>query len=232
MQPQTTIGRNLRIYRKQAGLTQEELANKCEMHRTYIGGIEQQRINVSINNVGRIASVLGIDPFLLLVEPSVEAEEHKRTPASVPKVVLPPDFSEGDLALCRWDKNGLELTPLSSAQPDLALRILVALTLQGRVDDLSEAYEAVKDRVIETFLAQPAEPQQGPPEPPNNEAGENLMPDWLRDEKGAGPAGPQHIGETPTAAPQSPEASRAEGQAASPAQPEDGASAAQGQGPA
>ncbi|NGM17530.1 helix-turn-helix domain-containing protein [Eggerthellaceae bacterium zg-893] len=205
MEPRTTIGRNLRLYRKQAGLTQEELANRCSMHRTYIGGIEQQRINVSINNVGRIASVLGIDPFLLLVEPSVEAEECGRAPSSVPRVVLPPGFSEGDLALCHWDKNGLELTPLSSAQPDLALRILVALTMQGRIDDLSEAYETVKDRVVETFLALPDKPQQEPPG-----SGEDPTPDWLRDEKGTGPAGPQHVGETPAAASQSPEAGNTE----------------------
>ncbi|NHM15423.1 helix-turn-helix domain-containing protein [Eggerthellaceae bacterium zg-887] len=223
MEPQTTIGRNLRLYRKRAGLTQEELANRCHMHRTYIGGIEQQRINVSINNVGRIASVLGIDPFLLLVEPFVDSGEQQRTPLSVPEVVLPPGFSEGDLALCHWDKNGLELTPLSSAQPDLALRILVALAMQGRIDDLPEAYEAVKDRVVETFFASPAEAQQGPPEPPiGGSGGENPTPTWLRDEKGAEPAGPQHVGEKPAATSQSPEAE----QAGLPAQPENGTSAA------
>lgn len=60
------LSSNLRMYRKQAGLSQEALANKTKLHRTYIGGIEQQRINVSTINLQKIATALGIEAWQLL----------------------------------------------------------------------------------------------------------------------------------------------------------------------
>lgn len=62
---QKTFARNMRKYRKEAKLTQEGLAEKSGLHRTYIGGIEQERINVSIRNVEKIAHALGVDPVQL-----------------------------------------------------------------------------------------------------------------------------------------------------------------------
>lgn len=71
---QHTFAANLRRYRQQANLTQEELAEKSGVHRTYVGGIEQERINVSINNVERLARALKISPALLFVEYKEEFE--------------------------------------------------------------------------------------------------------------------------------------------------------------
>ena len=68
MDIQQTFAANLRKYRKAAGLTQEELAERCGLHRTYIGGIEQGRINVCLRNVGKMADALGVRPMLLLAE--------------------------------------------------------------------------------------------------------------------------------------------------------------------
>lgn len=62
------FSKNMRRYRKAAGLTQEQLAERCGLHRTYIGRIEQQRVNVSINNAGRIADALGVSMALLFVD--------------------------------------------------------------------------------------------------------------------------------------------------------------------
>lgn len=62
-----TLSTNLRYYRKRAGLSQEQLANKTGLHRTYIGGIEQRRINVSTLNLQKIASPLGIEAYQLLM---------------------------------------------------------------------------------------------------------------------------------------------------------------------
>ena len=77
---QHTLATNLRKYRKQAGLSQEELAEKCGVHRTYVGGIEQERVNVSINNVERLARALKISPALLFVEynDGIETADGKR----------------------------------------------------------------------------------------------------------------------------------------------------------
>ena len=68
MDIQQTFAANLRKYRKAAGLTQEELAERCGLHRTYIGGIEQGRINVCLRNVGKMADALGVRPAALLME--------------------------------------------------------------------------------------------------------------------------------------------------------------------
>ena len=68
MDIQKAFAANLRKYRKAAGLTQEELAERCGLHRTYIGGIEQGRINVCLRNVGKMADALGVRPMLLLAE--------------------------------------------------------------------------------------------------------------------------------------------------------------------
>lgn len=60
------LSNNLRRYRKAAGLSQEGLANAAGLHRTYIGGIEQRRINVSTRNLQKIATALEIEAWQLL----------------------------------------------------------------------------------------------------------------------------------------------------------------------
>ena len=49
--------RGLRLTR---GLSQEELAFKSGMHRTYLGGIERGERNPSLRNIAAIAKTLGI----------------------------------------------------------------------------------------------------------------------------------------------------------------------------
>lgn len=55
-----TFGANVQKFRKQKGLSQEELAKKCRLHRTYIGGIERGERNVSLINLKKIATALGV----------------------------------------------------------------------------------------------------------------------------------------------------------------------------
>ncbi|NDV20363.1 helix-turn-helix domain-containing protein [Pseudodesulfovibrio sp. JC047] len=63
------FGVNLRAIRKDEGLTQEALALKCGLDRTYIGGIERGERNVSLINIHKIADALGIYPTSLLNYP-------------------------------------------------------------------------------------------------------------------------------------------------------------------
>lgn len=62
------FGANLRKYRTKKGLSQEQFAEICGLHRTYIGDIECFQRNVSLENVQRIADALGIESYKLLQE--------------------------------------------------------------------------------------------------------------------------------------------------------------------
>lgn len=60
------FARNVRNLRKQKGWSQEELARRADLHRTYIGSIERHERNVSLVNVENIARALGVQPRELI----------------------------------------------------------------------------------------------------------------------------------------------------------------------
>jgi len=57
---------NLRKARLAKGLSQEDLAELANLHRTYVGSVERAERNVSIDNIERLAIALGVSPALLL----------------------------------------------------------------------------------------------------------------------------------------------------------------------
>ena len=54
-----TLSSNLRSYRQEKGLSQEELAHMCGLHRTYIGSVERCERNVTLSTLEKLASALG-----------------------------------------------------------------------------------------------------------------------------------------------------------------------------
>jgi transcriptional regulator with XRE-family HTH domain len=60
------FGETLRAYRSKAGLSQEKLAAKAGLDRTYVGGAERGERNVALVNIARLADALGIRPSQLL----------------------------------------------------------------------------------------------------------------------------------------------------------------------
>lgn len=52
------LGKRIALKRKRKKMSQEALAELTDMHRTYIGAIEQGKYNVTINNLKRIADAL------------------------------------------------------------------------------------------------------------------------------------------------------------------------------
>ncbi len=55
------FGENIRKIRKEKGLSQEELAFKANLHRTYIGMIERAEKNITLINIEKIANALDVD---------------------------------------------------------------------------------------------------------------------------------------------------------------------------
>ena len=55
------FAKNVRTLRLKKGWTQEELALRADLHRTYIGSIERYERNVSLLNVERIAKALKVN---------------------------------------------------------------------------------------------------------------------------------------------------------------------------
>lgn len=60
---------NLRATREQQGLSQERLAERAGLHRTYIGSVERGERNVSIDNIERLAIALKVSPASLVEKP-------------------------------------------------------------------------------------------------------------------------------------------------------------------
>lgn len=56
------LGRRVRYFRLEQELTQEELAERTQMHFTYIGSVERGQRNISLLNILRLAKALEIDP--------------------------------------------------------------------------------------------------------------------------------------------------------------------------
>lgn len=62
------LAKNLREYRKQKNLSQEQFAAICGLHRTYVGSVERCERNVTLNTLQIFASVLGVSVAELLTE--------------------------------------------------------------------------------------------------------------------------------------------------------------------
>jgi transcriptional regulator with XRE-family HTH domain len=62
------FGKRVRTLRERAGLSQERLAEKAGIHRTYIGGVERGERNLGLKNVFRIARALAVPVADLFTE--------------------------------------------------------------------------------------------------------------------------------------------------------------------
>ena len=60
------IAKNVRRLRLERSWSQEELADKCNLHRTYIGAIERSERNITVKTLFRIAEALECDATQLL----------------------------------------------------------------------------------------------------------------------------------------------------------------------
>jgi transcriptional regulator with XRE-family HTH domain len=61
-------GKNIRSIRLKNNISQEDLADLCGMHRTYIGGIERGERNITLQTLECIASALKVPAKTLIEE--------------------------------------------------------------------------------------------------------------------------------------------------------------------
>ena len=54
------FGERVRTYRKIKDISQEELAHRASLHRTYIGMIERAEKNITLLNIEKIANALEV----------------------------------------------------------------------------------------------------------------------------------------------------------------------------
>lgn len=62
------LGRTVRRLRRDAGFSQESFADKCGVHRTYMGAVERGETNISLDSLERIARALGTTVGRLVLE--------------------------------------------------------------------------------------------------------------------------------------------------------------------
>ena len=64
----------MKFYRTQKKITQEELAERTNLHRTYIGSVERAERNITLKNADIIANALEIPLYDMVKEFSNENE--------------------------------------------------------------------------------------------------------------------------------------------------------------
>ncbi len=62
------VGRNIRLARQSLGLSQEALADKAAIDRTYVSGVERGVRNPTVTIIARFAAALETTPATLLTE--------------------------------------------------------------------------------------------------------------------------------------------------------------------
>ena len=69
MKLRAIVARNLRILRKQKGLSQEELADSAGINRNYVGQIEREEKSPTVDILEKLAIALEVSAVDLFVKP-------------------------------------------------------------------------------------------------------------------------------------------------------------------
>ena len=60
------LGKRIRAFRQKMGISQEELADRAEIHRNYISQVEGGKRNLSFYSVVKVARALKVTPSKLI----------------------------------------------------------------------------------------------------------------------------------------------------------------------
>jgi transcriptional regulator with XRE-family HTH domain len=64
------LAENIRAFRKEKNISQEELAEICKLHRTYVGSVERGERNVTLSTLEAFSTALGVSIAQLLTKRS------------------------------------------------------------------------------------------------------------------------------------------------------------------
>ncbi len=64
-----TTGRQVRMYRQHAGMTQDDLAAHCGMYRTYLSRLENGQANPTLSVLRTLAATFDVELVQLISEP-------------------------------------------------------------------------------------------------------------------------------------------------------------------
>lgn len=113
------FGAAVRNMRFRLGLSQEELAERADLHRTYIAGIERGGRNVTLKSAAKLADALKVSIGQLL---SSETENHQRANLSARQAL---SGSMVDILLVEDNPDDVELTLDAFREMKIANRVKV-----------------------------------------------------------------------------------------------------------
>ncbi|MBD3329392.1 helix-turn-helix domain-containing protein [Candidatus Dojkabacteria bacterium] len=70
------LAHNVRTFRRQKQLSQEELADLCGLHRTYVGSIERAERNATLSTLDTLATALNVSVPDLLIKKDIYRDEY------------------------------------------------------------------------------------------------------------------------------------------------------------
>ncbi|WP_138433968.1 helix-turn-helix domain-containing protein [Winogradskyella algicola] len=72
MKIEEKLGLKIKQLRNEIGISQEELAYRCDLHRTYISSVELGKRNISIRNIEKIALALNVEIIELFKKGTID----------------------------------------------------------------------------------------------------------------------------------------------------------------
>lgn len=66
---------NIRDFRQAKNLSQEQLADLCNLHRTYVGSVERCERNVTLSTLEVLAAALGVSVPKLLTKKAIKNDD-------------------------------------------------------------------------------------------------------------------------------------------------------------
>ncbi|RED52899.1 helix-turn-helix domain-containing protein [Cohnella lupini] len=77
---QRLVGARIREIRKQKGLSQETLAELAGFHYSFVGSVERGQRNISLTNLEKLASTLGVEVYQLFAYSKAMPEAYDKDP--------------------------------------------------------------------------------------------------------------------------------------------------------